>query len=81
MGRSLYFSPSSLYISAHLSMKSRILSTAAAGERIFAPRPKVAIHAKKGGDNSTGRRTIKCVSSSGTRMVFLPNWSMTASVR
>ena len=73
MGRSHHFSPSSLYMSEHLSMKSRILSTAAAGERIFAPRPKVAIHAKKGGDNYTGRSTMKCVSSSGMRMVFLPN--------
>lgn len=72
MGRSLYFCPSSLYISAHLLMKSRIFSTAVAGESIFAPRPKVAIHAKKGGDNSTGRVAVKCFSSSGTSTTFLP---------
>ena len=79
MGRSAYFSPSSLYISLTFSMNFRISVIAASGERIFAARPKVATHAQNGGDNSTGSIATKWPSSTGINTVSLPNWSMTAS--
>ena len=51
-------------------MNFRILVIAISGERIFAAWPKVAIHAKKGGDSSTGRVAVKYFSSIGMSITF-----------
>lgn len=79
MERCFHISPSFLYISSDFSRNSRIFSTTGSGERIFTFLPKVAIQAKKGGLISMGARMIKWFSSHGIIIIFLPNWSITAS--